>query len=43
MKNKMWNSDTKYQLCRNTNDTRNIGAVDQKEENVFSNEYAVTL
>ena len=31
MKNKMWNYYTKYQLCRNTNDTSNIGAVDQKE------------
>ena len=43
MKNKMWNSDMKYQLWRKTNDTSNIGAVDQKEENVFNNEYAVTL
>ena len=43
MKNKMWNSDTKYQLWRNTNDTSNIGAMDQKEENDFKNEYAVTL
>ena len=43
MKNKMWNSDTKYQLWRNTNDTSNIRAVDPKEENVFKNEYAVTL
>ena len=33
----------KYQLCRNASDTINIGAVDQKEENVFNHEYTITL
>ena len=43
MINKRWKYDTKYQLCRNSSDSVNIGAVDQKEENVFNNEYTITL
>ena len=30
-------------ICCNASDTMNIGAVDQKEENVLNHEYTITL